>query len=595
MANELVAYSRAGDVFHYRWAARRCLHMIYPNNSLQSLVVEGSNETEKAGEYVIDVTEYHIIDGENHIDYFQLKHSTIQVDDPFTISDLKETFEGFAKRFIQHCGISLEPQDAKQIRFIILTNRLINTDFQQNVQEIALGNPVNNVFRNTIEKYTSLTSSQLQAFCGMIEFQQVAQNYLGQKSELQTEIAQLVAGSVITAEVEGITALVQEKVLPHSNHKIIREEILQKFGITSERQLYPAPPIWEKDTRIVVREEYQKLRNEILSGAGPFIVHAGGGVGKSVFCRHLVADLEEGSLAIVFDCFGAGDYRNPSTIRHGYHNALVQVCNELAARGLCPPLLAQNDSDENISRAFIQRIEISLSALKRAVSSAKLVLIIDAADNAEMAAKEFNQNCFAHGVLRERYPEDFKLVLSCRTERISLLQPQSQVLQLLLRPFSEKESLANLKNHFPSATQMDGDEFHRLTSGNPRVQANALDRRADSVAELLNILGPATITVEDLIKQQLQNAVNKMKDTLPIAFNEHIRAIGTGLAALPPHIPLKVLAAAAGVNLNLSKASFLILGDPFGFLMNQFSSEMSLLKPGLGRHSLPQSTIIEIT
>ncbi|GEM_PF-3349377 len=38
MSNELVAFSRAGDVFHYRWAARRCLKLIYPNTSLQSVV-----------------------------------------------------------------------------------------------------------------------------------------------------------------------------------------------------------------------------------------------------------------------------------------------------------------------------------------------------------------------------------------------------------------------------------------------------------------------------------------------------------------------------------------------------------------------------
>lgn len=63
MPNDLVAYSRAGDVFHYRWAARRCLKLIYPNSSLKSIVIEVSAEDEKAGEYVIDVTEYSYIVG----------------------------------------------------------------------------------------------------------------------------------------------------------------------------------------------------------------------------------------------------------------------------------------------------------------------------------------------------------------------------------------------------------------------------------------------------------------------------------------------------------------------------------------------------
>jgi hypothetical protein len=78
MENELVRYSRAGDVFHYRWAARRCLRMIHPKSSVKSIVIEGSKESKKAGEYVIDVAEYVSTSGNGNeqIAYFQLKHST---------------------------------------------------------------------------------------------------------------------------------------------------------------------------------------------------------------------------------------------------------------------------------------------------------------------------------------------------------------------------------------------------------------------------------------------------------------------------------------------------------------------------------------
>lgn len=56
--NALVRYSRAGDKFHYRWAARRCLRMIDPRSPLQCITIEGSKESKAAGEYVIDVAEY---------------------------------------------------------------------------------------------------------------------------------------------------------------------------------------------------------------------------------------------------------------------------------------------------------------------------------------------------------------------------------------------------------------------------------------------------------------------------------------------------------------------------------------------------------
>jgi hypothetical protein len=58
MDNDLVRYSRAGDVFHYRWAARRCLRLIHPKSLLKRVVIEGSEESKIAGEYAIDVAEY---------------------------------------------------------------------------------------------------------------------------------------------------------------------------------------------------------------------------------------------------------------------------------------------------------------------------------------------------------------------------------------------------------------------------------------------------------------------------------------------------------------------------------------------------------
>lgn len=55
---DLVAYSRVGDTFHYRWAARRCLYLLDFNSGLEYITIEGSKEPRLAGEYVIDTAEY---------------------------------------------------------------------------------------------------------------------------------------------------------------------------------------------------------------------------------------------------------------------------------------------------------------------------------------------------------------------------------------------------------------------------------------------------------------------------------------------------------------------------------------------------------
>ena len=83
---------------------------------------------------------------------------------------------------------------------------------------------------------------------------------------------------------------------------------------------------------------------------------------------------------------------------------MVQISNELATMGLCEPLIPSNNtsSERELTRMFLYRLENAVKNLRKAYPTATLTLLVDAADNAEMAAKEFNQSCFAHELLREK-------------------------------------------------------------------------------------------------------------------------------------------------------------------------------------------------
>jgi len=542
MQNDLVGYSRAGDIFHYRWAARRCLNLIYPNTSLIDVVIEGSKESEKKGEYVIDVSEYY----SDCVKYYQLKHTTVRKDIPFSLSDLQGTLEGFSERYSQH----RKNKNRLNPSFVIVTNRPISSSFKKNIQLLANKEQVNNRFKKALEKYTKLTGHRLTHFCSLLQFDDSEGDYNIQKNELRTEISQLITGAVDNAQLESAVSLVSEKVLPHSNGLICKEDILKRFKISSEKDLFPAPPIWEKAENIIELEQHRNLKQNVLSSINPVIIHAPGGVGKSVFCRQLINSLPSDSVGIAYDCFGAGRYRNRSESRHRHRDALVQIVNELAVKGLCDPLLVQDTSlDSDIMKKFLLRIECSVKALRMVQDSASLFILIDAADNAEMAAQEFSHPCFANELLREHIPDGCKLVLLCRTERIHLLKPTSSISQFDLKPFTKDESHLNLKSRFPKANEKDGLEFHRLTSGNPRVQANALDIKVSTISELLQHLGPSEMTVENQIELQLNTAVSRLKDSLSNTFQEQVNAICLGLASLPPHIPIKILAKASGVTI----------------------------------------------
>ena len=567
MENELVRFSRAGDAFHYRWAARRCLRMIFPKSLLRCVVIEGSKEHKLTGEYVIDIAEYSDLDEGNsqEIAYFQLKHTTVRKDQPLNLSDLKDTIKGFAERYSKlFYGRNEIHGSTKKVSFWIVTNRPIAESFKQNIFVIKKGGKVNSRSQNTLEKYTNLKDKALSDFCTLLEFADGEGDYDAQRHELHAEISQLLAGTVDSPQVDSITTLIQEKALPNSDGQIVPEDIFKRFGVTSERDLYPAPAEFEKLDNAIQRKQHDMLLDCIIKASTPIIIHAAGGVGKSIFAHQISHSLQAGSLGIVYDCFGRGRYRNRSEPRHRHRDALVQIVNELASSGLCEPLIAQSTALESeISRKFLTRISTAAESLRRANKNAILVIIIDAADNAEMAANEFNQPCFVHELLREVLPDGCRIVALCRTERIDLLQPSTVLPKLELEPFSEEETLIHLSSHYPQATNVDGLEFHRLTNnGNPRVQANALSLGLETIEETLASLGPSGATVEKQIELQLEAAISGIEEKFSIDYRRHIDAICIGLATLSPFIPISVLATVAEVDIAAVKSFVADLGRP---------------------------------
>jgi hypothetical protein len=530
------------DVFHYRWAALRCLGMLRPKSSIKHIVIEDLKENMDAGEYEIDITEY-AEDIETHceeITYFQLKYSTKKVDQPFNLSDLKDTLVGFAERFsaLFKAGNEMgnEACQSKSVRFAIVTNWQIANEFRAGVLAIRNGEKPEKQFRETLEKYTQLKDDKLQHFCTSLDLIDEVVDYIVQRRGIDS------------SEIDSVIALVQDKTLPGSNREIVREDILKRLGVTSERDLFPVPPEFEKSREYIKREQHESLINTIFRASTPLIIYANGGVGKSVFARQIAEYLPAGSLGIVYDCFGAGKYRNGSEPRHRHRDALVQIANEIALHGLCELLIPPaTHLDDAILRDFLSRLCTAATALRKIHRDAVLVILIDAADNAEMAAKEFADSCFANQLLREKMLEGVRIVALCRTERIKLLQPLSTVQLLELLPFSEIETLTHLREHFPDAADIDGVEFHRLTAGNPRVQANSLSINHNAVADVLAALGPSVTTVDEQIAAQLELAIANIKDKLPNDFQQYIDTICLGLANLTPFIPIQVLATAAEI------------------------------------------------
>lgn len=351
-----------------------------------------------------------------------------------------------------------------------------------------------------------------------------------------------------------------------SNIEYFSEDELRRFNVTSRREFFPAPPEFENISYTLPREQHEEILKTILDTQGPVIIKAEGGVGKSVFVRQLQDSLPENSIGVVFDCFGGGKYRNRSETRHEPSQALTQIVNELAYQELCSPIINDGTYDDrSLMKSFIYRLKSVHEKINEENPNSRLVIFIDAADNAEVAAKEFSEECFVHQILREELPAGCHLVALSRPERISLLQASENILMVELRPFSEAETVKHLRSYFPQATLENAHEFHRLTGGNPRVQANAIAFNEDSLNEVLKNLGQYSLyglTVEKQIESLLTRAISQVKEKFSITEQKQIDAICIGLATLQPFIPLEVLAEVAEVEISLIKSLVSDLGRP---------------------------------
>lgn len=551
---DLVRASRDGDQFHYLWAARRCLKLLLPGSDLRIVTIEGASTGEtapgqaiEAGEEIIDVGEYYgseRLAAASRVRYVQLKHSTFRVDEAWTMSGLAGTLQGFAARFAELQKL-LGPTGISKIDFVFATNRPVSTDVTNAIEDAAKRQPCRDAQASRgLEKYTNLSPDALAIFCSLLRVEGEHQGFLAQRSALENDLR----GYLPETDQESLLLLqhlVTRKATTEfsSNPSITRLDVLRVLGVEPS-DLYPAENKIEIPVLVIPREQEQALVKSIIdAGTRPVIVHADGGVGKSIFASRIGAHLPKGSVCVVYDCFGNGEYRTPSNPRHKPRQALVQTANELAGQMYCQPLIPSGRADDpQYFRAFTHRLRQAVATVRRTCPESLVCLVFDAADNAEMAASEADDGpSFAKRLLREAVPDGVRLVMLCRTHRRELLTPPPGIVQLELGAFSLHETAAKLRSVFAEANQHDVAEFHRLSSRNPRVQSTAL-RTSQTLVEVLRNLGPEPKTVDEMIGRLLQLAVHRARDEVPASQHPLFDRICTGLAVLRPMVPLEVLA-----------------------------------------------------
>lgn len=572
---ELVRASRDGDQFHYLWAARRCLRLLDPRCGLVAIAIEGASQSEapageqlEGGEELIDVAEYYgseSISQAERISYIQLKHSTFRVAEVWTPSELGKTLRGFSERYRELLRNFDKASIQKKVTFCFVSNRRIQRKVLEAISDAAASlSPRHDKILKRLGAYTGLDGPELSEFCRLLRFDGSEDDYWEQRNLLLQDMTGYLSSRDADAPVQ-LKELVTRKALSESSKTpvITKLDVLRALKV-DENDLFPARCLIRSEQDAVPREQEGEFNSAIIDATDrPVIIHAAGGVGKSVFATRIGLGLPEGSVCILYDCFGNAQYRNASGFRHRHKDAIPQIANELAAQGLCHPLIPTPSADSSsYLRSFLHRLRQSVTLIKAEHPNALLCIVIDAADNAQMAAEEVGERrSFVRDLLRETLPGGVRLVALCRSHRQDKLDPPPNARTLELSAFSRAETAKFLRNPYPDATDHDVDEFHRLSSQNPRVQALAISG-GDHLGAVLRQLGPNPTTVEDTINALLDQAIARIRDAAGSIEEVQIDKICAGLAALRPLIPIPVLAEMSGVPETAIQSFALDLGRP---------------------------------
>lgn len=476
-----VGPSRDGDQFHYSRASRLCLELLEASSDLKVVSVEGISKKDSvnAGIESIDLALYYgsaSLSTARLVRYRQLKHSTRHADKEWTASGLRKTLKDFADRFralVSQFGV----QDVcARFVFEFETNRPLSSSVDQTLADLRRGMQGRDA--RYISRVTGLVPADLQVFASLFQPITRVAGFLEQRALLNHDLRAYLPDNDKDAAI-ALRELVARKATTEfkSNHEIRREDVLDTIGVRLD-DLFPAPNVLESLPVVVVRAQMPDLVRVITESSTPVIVSADGGYGKSIVATQIGLVLP-GSTTFVYDCFGNGGYRSFTGLRHRAKDGLVRLANEMAALGLCHPLIPTPKADDAAYvHAFLARVSQASAAVRSQAVDAHLVLVLDAADNAEMAAEEFHDPpSFPRLLLNESFPDNVRLVLTARPHRIDKLQPPPGVVRFDLDGFTEEETGDLLRSRFPDVGEVEIREFHRLTSRNPRVGSRAPGNR----------------------------------------------------------------------------------------------------------------------
>ena len=557
--------SNTGDDFHELWVARQAICLLSNDEGLEAIAVEGLVAADEHGGARgtwdgVDCALY--FGGRNaaeadHIQIAQLKYSAANPERPWTVARLIEGRRGrsvVARLAKAWKGLKTLGCSASATRAVLVSNQPIDPEVRLAVQRAAAslltiptrkpraaaGPEVRLAYAAVLE------AEEFRAFASELHFEAGAGSRFALEEQVLRAIADWTDESVQQVATE-LRQFVRRRMLPESARETItRESVLLHLGTSEESTLFPCPSEISRTKAPVRRASVRDALGVLRSEVRHLCLHGPAGVGKTTALQEIEEALPKGSVMVKDDCYGGGRYLDPGALRHRPRDAFIQLTNDLAFLLRLPLFLSNRRHDgSDYPRLFMNRLRHAACALAAHLPDALIVIAVDAADNAVVAARERipSEPSFVHDFVRLRLdglPENVRFVVTTRTGRMETLQLPHFYCIREIAPFSRPETSENVARVWAAAPEAWIDDFHHLSGGVPRVQGYAFEVDGAPSSTALERLRPAGKSLGDIFQQQFRHALANSGGTQGEA---EVARLCAALIALPRPAPLSDLAA----------------------------------------------------
>ena len=557
MVNDLrgARASNAGDDYHELWVTRQAIRLLGSEEDLQAIAVEGVDGRDAGDKPAdtwdgVDCTLYFGGTGASdatRVEIVQVKYSTAAPQKKWTTSRL---VQGGKRRSIlsKLAEAWKEVTESRPIGFSTTTTFVSNQPVQPEVEKAMgrISTSANIVparaptakapSEERLADATKLGAEELRNFASSFSFQCGSGSRVALEEQVLRSIGEWTDRDVRQV-VTDIQDFVRRKMMPESaRDPITRESVLVHLGVSEESALFPCPSeigaIENPVRRATVGEAVEMIQSNQY-----ICLHGEAGVGKTTALQEIEAGLPDGSIMLKYDCYGAGRYLDPGALRYRSRDAFLQMTNELAVR-LKLPLFLLPRPETDYPRQFMLRLRRAAAMLSSYNAESLIVIAIDAADNAIVASKERQpaEAAFVHDFVQlMELPANVRFVISMRTGRRGSVELPARYRQFRIPPFSLQET-GEYSRRAWAATPPWVEDFHDLSSGVPRVQAEAFRAARDTPIAAIDRLMPNGRSLGDIFRERFDEARAKG------GTKGSLSRICAGLIALPRPVPVTALA-----------------------------------------------------